>query len=197
MATSQLTSANLGERIRKARKGRGLSQQDLARELKVSRKFVGDLEGGKESASLGLALRAVNHLDIDLGTRTEDRRKSDIGEKFAATLAARDYPFAIRLLGEYASSSIDAGHAEMEQAPAIDDPGYLTALAGISRWISKRTSTAPPSWALQATPSAEPFFPAEGVRPVGDSMKALIRRDTPAELAELNVWIRERDLTTI
>ena len=197
MASTELTAAALGQRVRAARKNRGLIQQELARECGVSRKFIGELEAGKENASLGLTLKVINFLDIDLSAKGQQRHRIDFGAQFADTLAARDYPFALRLLGEYASASITAGRPEMTRAPKIDDAEYLTALAGINRWISRKTGSATPSWAARAKPSRTPIFPAERLHPVGDRMKDLIRKDTPAELAELNVWIRERDLATV
>lgn len=197
MATRELTATGIGRRVHAARKNCGLSQQDLADQLGLSRKFIGELEAGKEGASLGLVLKIVNHLDIDLSAESQERHRIDFGTQFAETLKARDYSFAIRLFGDYASTSIEAGKAEMTRAPKIDDADFLTALAGINRWISTRTGTPAPRWAARRPRSSKPIFPAEKLHPVSDKMKDLIQRDTPAELAELNVWIRERDLTTV
>lgn len=197
MAMTELSAAVLGQRVRASRKDRGLSQQELAKECGISRKFIGELEAGKENASLGLTLKVINYLDIDLSAKSQQRHRIDFSAQFADTLSAQDYPFALRLLGEYASASITLGRPEMTRAPKIDDAEYLTALAGINRWISRKTGSVTPSWAARAKPSSTPIFPAEKLHPVGDRMKDLIRKDTPAELAELNVWIRERDLATV
>lgn len=197
MTAQQMTASAIGRRVRSARKNRGLSQQELADQSGLSRKFIGELEAGKDGASLGLALKVINHLDIDLRAQGQEQHHIDFGEQFENTLAVKDYTFAIRLLGEFASSSMAAGRAEMKRAPKIDDADYLIALAGITRWISTKTGTHTPRWAARARPSSRPIFPAERLHPIGDRMKDLIRKDTPAELAELNIWIRERDLTAV
>ena len=44
----------------------GLSQQALADRLTVSRKWVNEIEKGNSNAKLGLVLRALNELGIDL-----------------------------------------------------------------------------------------------------------------------------------
>ena len=208
-----MTAHAVGQRVRGARVGQGLSQLALAERCGVSRKFIGELEAGKENASLGLALRVLDVLDLDLhahgqpedespgGIRGVARDRSEVGEsgkrfagQFEETLSARDYAFALRLLGEYAGNSLAAGRAQMRDAPEIDDQEYLIILAGISRWVSLKTQTSAPGWAVRAQVSSHPIFPAERLHPVSERMKDLIRRETPPTLAGLNVWIRERDL---
>jgi HTH-type transcriptional regulator/antitoxin HipB len=48
--------AELGIAVRAAREARGLTQDDVADAAKVSRKFVIDVENGKDSAQIGKAL---------------------------------------------------------------------------------------------------------------------------------------------
>ncbi len=52
--------------IRSRREALGLSQQALADRLTVSRKWVNEIEQGNSNAKLGLVLRALNELGIDL-----------------------------------------------------------------------------------------------------------------------------------
>lgn len=52
--------------IRARREALGLSQQALADRLTVSRKWVNEIEQGNSNAKLGLVLRALNELGIDL-----------------------------------------------------------------------------------------------------------------------------------
>lgn len=52
--------------IRARREALGLSQQALADRLTVSRKWVNEIEQGNSSAKLGLVMRALNELGIDL-----------------------------------------------------------------------------------------------------------------------------------
>jgi len=56
--------AALGLALRERRRELGLSQQQLAARIGVSRQWVVDLEGGKERAELGLVLRALRGLDM-------------------------------------------------------------------------------------------------------------------------------------
>jgi len=52
--------------IKARREALGLSQQELAARLTVSRKWVNEIEQGNSSAKLGLVMRALNELGIDL-----------------------------------------------------------------------------------------------------------------------------------
>lgn len=67
--------------IRSRREALGLSQQALADRLTVSRKWVNEIEQGNSNAKLGLVLRALNELGIDLFgqtvTTTEPRATPD------------------------------------------------------------------------------------------------------------------------
>ena len=56
----------LGELVRDQRKQRGWSQSRLAEEAGVSRLWIGHLEMGKESVELGLAMRTLRALDLNL-----------------------------------------------------------------------------------------------------------------------------------
>ena len=72
-----------------------------------------------------------------------------------------------------------------------------TSQTAITRWLSHKTQMPVPGWAQRAKRFIHPVFLAEKLYLVGDRMKGLIRRETPPEMAELNVWIRERDLATL
>lgn len=52
--------------IKARREALGLSQQALADRLSVSRKWVNEIEQGNSNAKLGLVLRALNELGIEL-----------------------------------------------------------------------------------------------------------------------------------
>ncbi|WP_026553091.1 helix-turn-helix domain-containing protein [Arthrobacter sp. H20] len=187
----------LGQRIREQRRALGATQQSVADSCGVSRKFINELEAGKDNSSLGLALKVMGVLGLDIApTQPQSRSAKDYGREFAATLTAMDYRFALRLLGDYAASSVVDGRASLTSAPRIDDADYLVALAAITRWIATTTGSPAPGWSLRTKPSETPVFPAEKIHPVSSQMKELIRRGTPPELAAMNVWIRERDLAT-
>lgn len=197
MQTRSPDASDLGRLIKERRKELGATQEALADACSVSRKFIIDLESGKEGIQLGLALKVMGSLGISpAAAEPRQARERDFADEFASTLNAGDFSFALRLLGDYASASIRAGHPLLTAAPRIGDTEYLTALSAITRWVAHRTGSPIAQWALRAKPSANPVFPAEKLHPVGDRMKDLIRRETPAELADMNVWIRERDLAT-
>ncbi len=58
------TVRELGAAVRAARREQGLTQADLADRIGATRAWVSSFEGGKPSAELGLALRAVAALDL-------------------------------------------------------------------------------------------------------------------------------------
>lgn len=191
----EMSAESLGRIVRERRKDRGYSQRALAETIGASRKFIVDLEAGKNGASLGLALRAMQVLGLNI--TADDTASCDFSADFARTIREGDYHFAIRLMGEYASASFSAGRSLMPLAPAIDDDAYRTALGAVTRWIAAKTGSPVPIWAKRAGESSQPIYLAEKIHPVSDRMKELIRRETPDEIAGMNVWIRERDLATV
>lgn len=64
--------AELGAFIMSVRRARGLSQDELAERLGVSRVWIGQVERGKASPRLDLILRALNELEIMLSVSTSD-----------------------------------------------------------------------------------------------------------------------------
>ncbi|HEY9212285.1 MAG TPA: type II toxin-antitoxin system Y4mF family antitoxin [Ancylobacter sp.] len=68
-------SRDLGSLIRQARKGQGLTQEQLAGLTGVGVRFVRELEAGKESCQLGKALQvaAALGLVIEVSNRQETR----------------------------------------------------------------------------------------------------------------------------
>ncbi|WP_372700043.1 helix-turn-helix domain-containing protein [Arthrobacter sp. JSM 101049] len=186
----------VGARIRAARRMRGWTQLALAQDAGVSRKFLVDLEAGHAGASLGLTLAVLNSLGMDLFATFPRQVGRDFGQDFESVLSCGDYDFALRLLGEYAHEAASQGlPVMMTRAPRIKDQEYRTTLAAITRWAAAKSGAKAPRWARESGPSPQPVFPAEKLHPVGAAMKNLIRRETPAELANMNVWIRERDLS--
>ena len=61
----------LGELIRSRRTALGLRQPDLALAANVGIRFIVDIENGKESCQIGLTLRLLKELGIDLVAQTE------------------------------------------------------------------------------------------------------------------------------
>ncbi|PCI37512.1 MAG: transcriptional regulator [Rhodospirillaceae bacterium] len=60
------TAQELGHVVRDVRKEQGLTQEDLAGMTGVGRRFVSDLEQGKETAQLGKVLLVLGVLGIAL-----------------------------------------------------------------------------------------------------------------------------------
>lgn len=60
------TPADLGNAIRKARKAQQLSQAELAELAGVGTRFVSELERGKDSVQLGLALHVARLAGVDI-----------------------------------------------------------------------------------------------------------------------------------
>ena len=57
------TTGDIGAFIRERRSKLGLNQLDVAKKIRVSRKWLGEIERGKRGAEVGLILRALKSLD--------------------------------------------------------------------------------------------------------------------------------------
>ena len=62
------TPSDIGALIRDRRRARNLDQAELAKRVGVSRLWINQIEGGKSGASLGLVLRTLDVLGIELST---------------------------------------------------------------------------------------------------------------------------------
>ncbi len=60
---------DFGQQIRQARKAQGLTQAELAAIAGVGPRFVSELERGKDTARLGLALELARLVGVDLLAR--------------------------------------------------------------------------------------------------------------------------------
>jgi HTH-type transcriptional regulator/antitoxin HipB len=63
---SASTPQDLGAALRRARKARGLRQEDLALAAGVGLRFIGELERGKPTVRLAETLRVVSALGVEL-----------------------------------------------------------------------------------------------------------------------------------
>ena len=68
------TASELGTLVRQARKRRHLRQEDVALASGVGVRFVHDLENGKASVELGLALRVADAVGLEV--RLDDRESA-------------------------------------------------------------------------------------------------------------------------
>jgi len=74
-----VTPATIGALVRNARIAAGMSQSELGLRIGASRFWVAQFEKGKPSAELGLALRALDALD--LGVNVEPRETADASKR--------------------------------------------------------------------------------------------------------------------
>ena len=63
------TPQDLGLLIRDHRRQLGLDQHELAQRVGVSRQWIVEIEGGKPRAALGLVLRTLEALGLELDVR--------------------------------------------------------------------------------------------------------------------------------
>lgn len=80
------TTKELGLLLRDRRRAMGLSQQDLASRLGVSRSWLIDVEHGKPRTAIGLVLRALRAVGVTLHVRTGPDR--DIATRQRPTRSA-------------------------------------------------------------------------------------------------------------
>jgi y4mF family transcriptional regulator len=66
-ATSE--PAVLGAAIRARRRALGVTQDELAASIGVSRRVIGQLENGKETVHVGIVLRAARAVGLDVGVQ--------------------------------------------------------------------------------------------------------------------------------
>lgn len=63
------TPMALGKAIRAQRRHLKITQDDLALSIGVNRRVIGQLEGGKETVQLDIALRAARAVGLDVGVQ--------------------------------------------------------------------------------------------------------------------------------
>lgn len=62
-----ISPAELGTAIRARRRELGLTQDDLATSIGVSRRVIGQMENGKETVHVGIVLDAARAVGLDVG----------------------------------------------------------------------------------------------------------------------------------
>ncbi len=78
----------LGRLIRRARKGRGLTQIGLAREAGMGERFIVDLEHGKPTCEVGRILRVMGLLNLTLSVEPPAGVTTEALERDVALLGA-------------------------------------------------------------------------------------------------------------
>lgn len=83
-------SRDLGLYVRERRRHRGQSQAELAATAGVSRRWLSDLEAGKETAAVGLVFRTLDALELILDAQPDEPGPDQIDlDEHLARLAER------------------------------------------------------------------------------------------------------------
>ena len=67
--------SNIGSKIRKERRAKGLSQSDLSKKLKISASYLNLLESGRRTITVPLLIKIGNELGISLKDLTVESNK--------------------------------------------------------------------------------------------------------------------------
>lgn len=73
----RLTPRILGLSVQLARQDASLTQAELAKRARVSRKWLSALENGKEDVNLGMVLRLLSELNFTLDIRRQEMPESE------------------------------------------------------------------------------------------------------------------------
>ncbi|MFO0375380.1 MAG: helix-turn-helix transcriptional regulator [Alphaproteobacteria bacterium] len=77
MRENVTTTLILGQALRKARKRQGLSQEDLVGLSGVGRRFISDLENGKETCHIGKVIHVLGSVGIAIQIVTHWEEESN------------------------------------------------------------------------------------------------------------------------
>ncbi|MBT2515460.1 helix-turn-helix domain-containing protein [Arthrobacter sp. ISL-30] len=185
-----MNALDLGRAIRGARIQAGLSQLELARRGGVSRKLVGELEAGKDTAELGPALRvaAVLGLTWQAPAPTPQSVLDEAAEAVRDELSNGDIDFTLRLALD-AFKRLQAMEPTRLRKPRSTGDLRWDALLAAGARIALRGSKVKPRWGSRLV---QPWFPAEGVRRISDAYRQLTVRRTPKEFADFNIFLNDK-----
>jgi HTH-type transcriptional regulator/antitoxin HipB len=68
-----MTAADLGAAIRHRRRELNLAQEDVANVIGVNRRVIGELESGKDTVQLKIALEAARAVGLDINLQPRGR----------------------------------------------------------------------------------------------------------------------------
>jgi transcriptional regulator with XRE-family HTH domain len=180
--------------VRRSRRSRGLSQDDLARELNTSRMTISRLERGG-AVSMTTMLAALRLLGQQLTARPYRYWMTvpELAERIRAELERGDQGFAIRLmriaLKDFANLTDEQQIADFLAKPdSTGDPRWDLLLATAVAWRARARGLDAPPWTRQPKLANE-WFPMDP----GPLMTERIRKRTPREFARKNILIDERE----
>jgi len=70
-----MNAKQLGELIKRCRKGLGMNQADLALVSGTGVRFISDVENGKETCEIGKALKVLENLGMDPVFKISDQKR--------------------------------------------------------------------------------------------------------------------------
>ena len=76
MVSENLT--NIGSRIRRERRSKGLSQSDLSKSLGISPSYLNLLESGRRTITVPLLIKIGNELELSLKDLTIESNKRNV-----------------------------------------------------------------------------------------------------------------------
>ena len=106
----------IGEKLKQARKTKGVTQDELADKLKIDRNVIGRLERDGTSLSLGLAVKLADTLGITLDYLARDadttaKGEESISEQYVlqlnilAQLSPTDVPHVLAVLDAFVTKA--------------------------------------------------------------------------------------------
>ena len=81
-----MNQVKIGEFLRELRKGKGLTQEQLAEQFNISRRSVSRWETGSNMPDVGLLIEIADFFDVDIREIIDGERKSENMEKEKETL---------------------------------------------------------------------------------------------------------------
>ena len=126
---------------------------------------------------------------------------SQAAQQIQERLSAGDKDFARRLITQFAdtikraATNAAAGSMLEKDPDRLSDASLDAFFRTVVLWATTQYGIDAPVWSdVQALRDPAFFLPDEFL---DDSFRDLIRRETPAEFASRNLWIRDRDLRSV
>ncbi|WP_461171221.1 helix-turn-helix domain-containing protein [Arthrobacter sp. Z1-15] len=190
------TALEAGMQLRHLRSQRGLTQQQLADDAGVSRKFVADFESGHERAELGKALQLMQAAGLTVLTDRKNHPLQNIVDACAHSLSeeiGKDDEFALRLLMKTVAFILrrdDLHDALLTEPPERLPSKWDRLLKSSIAYALRKQGLQPPAWTRAAKLRSE-WYPAN---PSTSAYTELTKKQTPPELSRVNVFLREKTL---
>ncbi|MGP9782223.1 hypothetical protein CQ010_13580 [Arthrobacter sp. MYb211] len=187
------TARDLGRAIRGARIQSGLSQQGLANKTGLSRKFIFDLESGKETAELGASLRVADALNIRWAAPplTPQTILEEAARDIARELSSGDGEFALRIAMDSLKQLKKLKPERLKKPRPTGSERFDALLAAGARIALEGVSAQKPRWGKKLQ---DPWFPGDDTRSMSDAFRELTIKRTPKTMADFNIFLKDNSL---